>query len=128
VSFLADSKWLWDVTPVTHTVLALTHPHGAATSASSTTHWFAIGLLVGVVTMLTPPVIRAAVILFDIVALGWSYGILHWADTSRGHWVWIALLFLLIGLFVGVIRGLRHLSDFEFGARRKNIRSIGRYF
>ena len=78
--------------------------------------------------MLTPPVIRAVVITFDIVALGWSYGILHWADSAEGRWVWIAVLFLFIGLFVGVIRGLRHLSDYEFMTRLKNIRSIGRYF
>lgn len=78
--------------------------------------------------MLTPPAIRAAVILFDIVALGWSYGILHWADTAKGHWVWIALLFLFIGLFLGVVRGLRHLSDAEFTTRLGNIRKLGRYW
>ena len=72
--------------------------------------------------------IKWLVIIFDIVALGWSYGILHWADTAKGHWVWIALLFLLIGMFLGVINGLRHLSDFEFMTRLRNIRSIGRYF
>jgi hypothetical protein len=114
---------------VTHTVLALTHPHGAASAPSSGTHWFAIGLLVGAATVaFAPGLVKALVILFDIVALGWSYGILHWADTTKGHWVWIALLFLFIGLFFGVIHGLRHLGDFEFGARLKNIRSIGRYF
>jgi hypothetical protein len=113
---------------VTHTVLALPHPHGPASAASSGTHWFAIGLLVGVVTMLTPGFIRAVVILFDIVALGWSYGILHWADSAEGRWVWIAVLFLLIGLFVGVIRGLRHLSEAEFTTRLGNIRKLGRYF
>jgi hypothetical protein len=113
---------------VTHTVLALTHPHGPASAASSGTHWFAIGLLVGVVTMLTPGFIRAVVIIFDIVALGWSYGILHWADSSEGHWVWVAVLFLFIGLFVGVVRGLIHLSESEFRTRLGNIRRLGRYF
>ena len=114
---------------MTHTVLALPHPHGAATSGSSTTHWFAIGLLVGAATIaFTPPLIKALVIMFDIVALGWSYGILHWADSAAGHWVWIALLFLLIGLFLGVVRGLRHLSDTEFNTRLGNIRKLGRYW
>jgi len=113
---------------VTHTVLALTHPHGPASAASSGTHWFAIGLLVGVVAMLTPPLIRALVIIFDVVALGWSYGILHWADSAGGRWVWIALLFLFIGLFIGVINGLKHLSAAEFTTRLGNIRKLGRYF
>jgi hypothetical protein len=113
---------------VTHTVLALTHPHGPASAVSSGTHWFAIGLLVGVVTMVTPVAIRALVITFDIVALGWSYGILHWADSAEGRWVWVAVLFLAIGLFVGVVRGLRHLSDYEFITRLRHIREMGRYF
>ena len=112
---------------MTHTVLALTHPHGPASASWSGTHWLGIGLLVGVVTMLTPPLIRALVIIFDIVALGWSFGILNWADSSSGHWVWIALIFLLIGLFIGVIHGLRHLSDSEFNTRLGNIRRLGRY-
>jgi len=113
---------------VSHAVLALTHPHGAASAASSGTHWFAIGLLAGVVTMLTPPAIRAVVIIFDIVALGWSYGILHWADSAGGRWVWIAGLFLFIGLFVGVLRGLKHVGEAEFTTRLTNIRKLGRYF
>jgi putative effector of murein hydrolase LrgA (UPF0299 family) len=78
--------------------------------------------------MLTPGLIKGFVILFDIVALGWSYGILHWADSAEGRWVWVAVLFLFIGLFVGVIRGLRHLSEAEFTTRLGNIRKLGRYF
>jgi putative effector of murein hydrolase LrgA (UPF0299 family) len=129
VSFLADSECLWDVTPVTHTVLALTHPHGAAASAWSTTHWFAIGLLVGVATVFfAPGWVTGLVILFDLVALGWSSGILNYTHSPGGRWVLIAVLFLFIGLFLGVVRGLRHLSDAEFTTRLGNIRKLGRFW
>jgi hypothetical protein len=81
----------------------------------------------GCVILATPGFIRAVVIIFDIVALGWSYGILHWADSAENRWVWIAALFLFIGLFIGVIRGLKYLSEAEFTTRLGNIRKLGRY-
>jgi len=110
-------------------VLALPHPQGAASHPGSGTYLLAIGVLAGMVTiMFAPPWLVALVVTGDIVVLGWSFGILHYADTGNGRWVWVALIFLFIGLYLGVIRGLRHLSDYEFGARLRNIRSIGRRF
>jgi hypothetical protein len=113
---------------MTSTVLALAHPHGAAKAGGSGTHWFAIGLLVGMVAIsLAPGWLLGLIIVFDLVALGWSFGILHYADTSNGKWVLIAVLFLLIGMFWGVIRGLRHLGEHEFLTRLGGIRSRGRW-
>lgn len=116
---------------VTHIVLALTHPHptGAASRPGTGTYWFAIGLLVGMIAMrVAPGWLVGVIIAADVVALGWSFGILHYADTGNGRWVWVALVFLMIGLYVGVIHGLRHLSDSEMGTRLRNIRSMGRRF
>jgi len=111
------------------TVLAIPHPHGAASAAGSGTHWFAIGLLVGVLAvMVAPPWLTGLAVVFDLVALGWSSGILNYAHTSSGRWVLVAVPFLLVGLYFGVIRGLRHLGDTEFSARLGNIRKMGRYF
>jgi hypothetical protein len=108
---------------------SITHPHGAASSVGSSTHWFAIGLLVGVAVMLIAPAfVRGLVILFDLVALGWSSIILGYADSARGRWVLIGTAFLLLGMFIGVVRGLRHLGDAEFAARLGNVRKLGRYF
>jgi hypothetical protein len=108
----------------------ITHPHGAASALGSGTHWFAIGLLVGVAVAFTPLFVRIPVIVFSIVALGWSFGILNYIDhaRTRGPWVLIAAAFLLLGMALGVVRGLRHLGDAEFIARRRNIRAIGRWF
>jgi hypothetical protein len=116
---------------VIHIVLALTHPHptGAASRPGTGTYWFAIGLLVGMITIwFAPSWLVALIVVGDIVALGWSFGILHYADTGNGRWVWVAAVFLLIGLYLGVIHGLQHLSSSEFATRLKNIRSMGGRF
>ena len=107
---------------------SITHPHGPASALGSSTHWFAIGLLVGVAVAATPLYVKIPVIIFDVVALGWSFLILHYADTARGPWVLTGTALLLAGMAVGVVRGLRHLGDAEFIARRRNIRALGRWF
>ena len=107
----------------------ITHPHGPASAGWSSTHWFAIGLLVGVLVMFVAPgFVRGLVILFDLVALGWSSLILGYADSARGRWVLIGTVFLILGMFIGVVRGLRHLGDAEYVARLGNVRRLGRYF
>jgi hypothetical protein len=116
---------------VTHIVLALTHPHptGAASRPGTGTYWFAIGLLVGMIAIWRAPGWLVGVIVAaDIVALGWSFGILHYADTGNGRWVWVAVIFLMIGLYIGVIHGLKHLSESEMATRLRNIRSMGKRF
>ncbi len=116
------------VTPI---VLALTHPHptGAASRPGTGTYWFAIGLLVGMIAMrVAPGWLVGVIIAADVIALGWAFGILHYADTGNGRWVWVALVFLMIGLYLGVVHGLRHLSDSEMATRLRNIRNMGRRF
>jgi hypothetical protein len=78
--------------------------------------------------LIAPGFVKGVVILFDLVALGWSSIILGYADSARGRWVLIGTAFLLLGMFIGVIRGLRHLGDAEFAGRLGNIRRLGRYF
>lgn len=114
---------------MTHIVLAVTPPHGAASSIGSGTYWFAIGLLAGfAAALLAPGWLKGLIILFDLVALGWTSGILNYTHTANGRWILIAVPFLLVGLFVGVVRGLRHLGDTEFRGRLANVRKAGKYF
>jgi hypothetical protein len=114
---------------VMHIVLALAHPSGAASTPGTATWWFAIGLLVGMITIwFAPGWLVGLIVVGDFVALGWSLGILHYADTGNGRWVWVALVFLMIGLYIGVVHGLRHLSNSEFSTRLKNIRNNGGRF
>jgi hypothetical protein len=117
------------LTRVTHIVLAFAHPVGAAHRPGTGTYWFAIGLLVGMIALrVAPGWLVGVIIAADVIALGWAFGILHYADTGNGRWVWVALVFLMIGLYIGVIHGLQHLSLWEFTSRLKNIRSMGKKF
>ncbi len=117
------------LSPMTHVVLAFAHPHGAASSEGTGTYWFAIGMLAGMATIwFTPGWLKAIVLICDLVALGWSAVILHYTDTGTGRWVLVAAAFLLIGMFIGVLNGLRHLGDAEFRSRRNTIRKIGGWF
>jgi hypothetical protein len=78
--------------------------------------------------MFAPAWLTGLIVLFDLVALGWSLGILNYTHSADGRWVLIAVPFLFIGLYVGVIRGLRHHGEAEFITRLGNIRRNGRYF
>ena len=112
--------------PVTHIVLALNHPQGAASTPGTPTYWFAIGLLAGMaVVWFTPGWLKTIVVIGDLVALGWSLVILNYADKGSGRWVWIAAIFLVIGMFIGVLNGLKHLGESERRGRLTNIRRNG---
>ena len=108
--------------------MAFARPHGAASVVGSGTYWFAIGLLAGVISAkLAPGWLTALIVVFDVVALGWTAGILNYTHSTGGRWMYIAIPFLLVGLFIGVTRGLRHLGDAEFRARAGNVRKLGRW-
>ena len=106
--------------------VAATTPHGAASTVGTGTYWLAIGLLVGMAAKAwAPGWLLGLIITFDIVALGWSFGILHYADTGNGRWVLVGVAFLLLGLFLGRGQGLKMLSVHEFLTRRTGMRNRG---
>ena len=107
-------------------VVAYQPPHGAASAVGSGTHWFAIGMLVGIlVWMFAPGWVKGLVITFDLVALGWSTGILNYSHSAHGRWVPVAVLGIIVGISIGMIRGLRALSEHEFLTRRSGMASRG---
>jgi len=114
---------------MTHVVGALAHPSGAASHSGTGTYWLAIGLLIGIVTArFAPGWLTGLIVLFDLIALGWSAGILNYIHSPVGRWVLGAVVFLMIGLYFGVTNGLKHLSESEMKTRLGNIRKNGRYF
>ena len=111
---------------MTHALVATVTPHGAASTIGSGTYWLAIGLLVGMAAMkFAPGWLLGLIITFDIVALGWSFVILHYSDTGNGRWVLVGVLFLLIGMYLGRGQGLKMLSVSEFLTRRTIMRNRG---
>ena len=116
------------MTPLLLALSHPTHPVGAASSPGTPTYWFAIGLLVGIAAAWwAPGWLTGLVILFDLVALGWSSVILHYTDRAAGRWVLVAALFLVIGMYFGVLHGLRYVSEAEMTTRLGNIRRLRRY-
>jgi hypothetical protein len=112
--------------PMIHAVVATSLPHGAASSGGTATHWLAIGILIGIVAVFFAPAwLLTLIIVFDLVALGWSFGILNYAHSAHGRWVMVAIPFLLIGMYFGVLRGLRLLSNHEMAGRLSGIRARG---
>ena len=109
-----------------HAVVAVGLPHGAASAGGTATHWLAIGILVGILAVFFAPAwLLTLIIIFDLVALGWSFGILNYAHSAHGRWVIVAVPFLLIGLYIGVLRGLKLLSNHEAATRLTGIRARG---
>ena len=112
--------------PMIHAVVAAATPHGAASAVGSGTYWLAIGLLVGMAAMkFAPGWLLGLIITFDLVALGWSFVILHYADTGKGRWVLVGVAFLLIGMYLGRGQGVKMLSVHEFLTRRGGMRARG---
>jgi hypothetical protein len=102
-----------------------TAPTGAASKTGTGTFWLALGLLLGfVVAYVAPWWLKAAVIVFDLVALGWLARLLKFSG-STGALVIVAVVALLGGMFWGVMRGLRHLGNHEFLTRLGGIRGRG---
>jgi hypothetical protein len=126
VSFSMFLNDLWHVIAMISTVVAYQPPHGAASAAGSGTHWFAIGLLVGIlVWIIAPGWVKGLVITFDLVAVGWSTGILNYSHSSHGRWVPVAVLGIIVGIAIGMYRGLRALSEHEYLTRLGGMKTRG---
>lgn len=114
-------------------VLAATQPAhgGGVTSSLPSGHMFWIGVTIGLLVGLIPLIPWW----LKIVGLGFAVvasGIVHVA--KGGHvtpgvttWLVVGLVGLGIGLYFGRDRALRHLGGFEYGVRRRNIKTISRF-
>jgi hypothetical protein len=105
--------------------------HAAATAPLPGTHSFWITLLIG--------------LLIARIAAGWVFGILlvvalaalgvlgRLSHTSGGGdasllvWLIVVAIAVVVGLYFGRMRGLRHLGESEFRTRLTNIRRISRF-
>lgn len=95
------------------------------------THSFWITLLVGLLIALIAPSWVAWILV--VVALG-ALGVLGRLSHTGGGggasllaWLIVVAIAVVIGLYFGRARGLRHLGESEFRARLTNIRRISRF-
>jgi hypothetical protein len=111
-------------------VLAVAHQQGSVSGSLASSHafWYGIMLAVGVALIFPGWV---AILLFVVALL--ASGLLH--SGSGGHihsaalpYLIVAVIAVLVGLYFGRIRGLRHLGESDFRTRLRNIRGISRWF
>jgi hypothetical protein len=94
-------------------------------------HVFWLGVaLASLVALFTPVWIRAIMFVVALFASG-----LFQSTVGHGHFtsaealtILILVIGLLVGLYFGRVRGLRHLGEYEFGNRLGYIRTISRWF
>ena len=105
--------------------------HAASTAPLTGTHSFWITLLVGLLIALIAPSWVGWILV--VVALG-ALGVLgRLSHTSGGGgasllvWLIVVAIAVVVGLYFGRMRGLRHLGESEFRTRLTNIRRISRF-
>lgn len=112
-------------------VLAVAHQQGSVSGSLASSHafWYGIMLAVGVALIFPGWV---AILLFVVALL--ASGLLH-SGGGGGHihstalpYLIVAVIAVLVGLYFGRIRGLRHLGESDFRTRLRNIRGISRWF
>lgn len=114
--------------------LAVAYQPASVSESLASSHAFWYGVLLALLIAWILPG-WAAVVLFLIALL--ASGLLQ-SLVSHGHssassssgvlLVIVAVIALPVGLYFGRIRGLRHLGEFEFRTRLRNVRIISRWF
>jgi hypothetical protein len=96
--------------------------------ASSHAFWYGI-LLVCALGWAFGEVPRIGMFIVALIASDLLQSILrgHMSGSNRLMLI-ILVVGLLVGLYIGRLRGLRHLGEFEFRNRRTGIRTISRWF
>jgi uncharacterized membrane protein YedE/YeeE len=116
-----------DVHSVAALLLAVARQHDPAQGSFTASYEFWIGLFLG--GLAAGIFGRGIGFLVAVIAL-FGAGILPAGTlTSSGHvpYLVVGVVALVAGLIFGRVRGLRHLGEFEFRARRTNIRRISRF-
>ncbi len=105
--------------------------HAASTAPLPGTHSFWITLLIGLlIARIAPGWVFGILVVVALGALGVLGRLSH---TSGGGgasilvWLIVVAIAVVVGLYFGRIRGLRHLGEAEFRTRVTNDRRIGRF-
>ena len=104
--------------------------HHQSVGSLTSSHMFWLGLLIGLGAVILPGWLRLILAIVAVFSLGWVSVVDHHVSYSSGtvRWVLVALLGLVVGLFWGRIRGLRHLGESDFRIRFGNVRGVRRWF
>lgn len=127
---LALPKITWDVLAVGGLFLAAVAQHAAVRVPFNGSHVFWAGVAVAaLVSLFTALWIRVLVFVVALFGSGLVHsGAVHGHITSSDVLTLLILMAgLVVGLYIGRIRGLRHLGEYEFRNRWSYIRTISRW-
>jgi hypothetical protein len=110
-------------------VFAAVPSKSAITGYFTGSHYFWLGLLIGLVVVFLAGWIRLLMAIVAVFMLGWVHVVDHHVSFSPGalKWVVVALIGLAVGLWWGRMRGLRQLGESDFRIRSTNVRGISRW-
>jgi hypothetical protein len=111
-------------------VFATVHSQSAITGYFTNSHYFWLGLLIGLAVVFLAGWIRLLMAILAVFMLGWVRVVGHHVSFSPGmlKWVLVALIGLAVGLWWGRMRGLRQLGESDFRIRSTNVRGVSRWF
>jgi hypothetical protein len=104
------------------------HQHGMTWGALMGSHMFWIGVLFALTFAYLLPAWLTG--LLFVVALFASHvlpSVAHHAHSSTVPYLIVGVIALVVGLYFGRVRGLRHLGEAEFRTRWTNVRGVSRW-
>jgi len=89
---------------------------------------FWIGVLFALTfAYILPGWLTGLLLVVAVFASGILPSVTHHAHSSTVVYLIIGLIPLVIGMYIGRVRGLRHLGEAEFQTRWKNVRGVSRW-
>jgi hypothetical protein len=91
-------------------------------------HMFWIGVLLALTfAYILPAWLTGLLFVAALFASNVLTSVTHHAHSSTGPYLIFGLIALVVGLYFGRIRGLRHLGEAEFRTRWTNVRGVSRW-
>lgn len=108
-------------------VFAVAHQQPTAGSLTSS-HVFWIGVLFALVfSYILPAWLTGILFIVALFASGVLLSLSHHAHSASAPYIIVGLIALVVGLYFGRIRGLRHLGEAELRTRWRNVKGVSRW-
>jgi UPF0716 family protein affecting phage T7 exclusion len=117
----------WDLHCMGGFVFAVAQQQPTAGSLAGS-HMFWIGVLFALIfSYILPGWLTGILFFVALIASGVLLSLGHHANSSAVPYIIVGLITLVVGLYFGRIRGLRHLGEAELRTRWRNVRGVSRW-
>jgi hypothetical protein len=109
-------------------VLSAAHQHGMTQGGLMGSHMFWIGVLFALTfAYILPAWLTGLLFVIALFASNVLPSVAHHAHSSTVAYLIVGVIALVVGLYFGRVRGLRHLGEAEFRTRWRNVRGVSRW-